>query len=138
MKRIIVIAVLLVVALIVTASTAAPPPPQVTINQLRAKNQALRSDKADLQGQVAAQNLVIGDLQDQNQRLRNRIANWPDPLDVITARSPDGLWSAAVAIWQAFPRADGSQLCGYDKSSAPGDPLGLSVTVYAFERTAGC
>lgn len=137
-RRILIIGLLLAVAFIVSASAAAPPPAQVTIAQLRAKIQDLRSDKADLQDQVDAQDAVIGDQADTIQRLRARLANQPDPLDVITARGPDGLWAAMVAIWRAFPTLDEGALCGYDRSSVPGTGDGLTLTSFTFYRWSGC
>lgn len=138
MRRILVIGLLLAVAFIVSASAAAPPPAQVTISQLRAKVADLRNDKADLQDQVDAQNDVLSDQADTIQRLRTRIANTPEPIDAITARGPDGLWAAMVAVWQAFPRLDQTQICGYDKGSTPGDGLGLTLTSFSFYRWSGC
>lgn len=125
-------------ALVATSSIAAGPPPAQQLAQLRAKIQDLRSDKADLQQQVNAQDDVIGDQADTIQRLRTRIANEPDPLDVITARGPDGLWNAMRAIWLAFPQQDPTQLCGYDRSYVPGDGDGLTLTSYTFYRWQGC
>lgn len=139
MKRLLGLLVLLAVALLVTASSAAPPPqPNPTLAQLRQKIQNLRNDKADLQDQIDTQDSVIGDQNDTITRLRYRLANQPDPLDVITSRGPDGLWSAMVAIWQAFPRLDPSDICGYDKSQSPGDDTGLTLTTFTFSRWTGC
>lgn len=138
MKRIIPIVVLLAVALIVTASTAAPIAQPPTIQQLKQRITALRNDKADLQDEIDAQDAVISDQSDTIQRLRDRLANQPDPLDVITARSPDGLWNAMGAIWRAFPTLPASELCGYDKSMNPGGGIGLTLTTFSFSRWSGC
>lgn len=144
-RRVLVIALLLAVAFVVSASTEAPPPARVTISQLRAKIQDLRSDKADLQAdkadlrvQVDAQNAVIGDQSTAILRLRAQLANQPDPLDVITARGPDGLWAAMLAIWRSFPVLDPGQICGYDKGSVPADGVGLTLTSFTFYRWSGC
>lgn len=139
MKRRIVISLGLVAfALVATSSIAAGPPPSQQLAQLRAKIQDLRNDKADLQDQIDALNQSNGDQADTIQRLRNHIANEPDPIDVITARGPDGLWQAMRAIWLAFPTQDPSQLCGYDRSYVPGDGDGLTLTSYSFYRWSGC
>lgn len=137
-RRLIIPLGLILIALVTTAALAAGPPPAQQINQLKQKVQDLRSDKADLQDQVDAQNDVISDQADTIQRLRNHIANEPDPLDVITARGPDGLWQAMRAIWLAFPTQDPSQLCGYDRSYVPADGDGLTLTSYSFYRWQGC
>lgn len=138
MKRLAFVCCLLAVALLVTASTSAAPQPNPTIAQVKAKNRALRLANADLQDEVDALNAVNGDQANQIQRLQNRIANTPDPIDAITSRGPDGLWSAMISIWQAFPRLDPSQLCGYDKNQSPGTDTGLSLTTFQFSRWSGC
>ena len=138
MKLIILLAAVL--AVVVTASAATPSNSQSgpTIAQLKQRIQDLRSDKADLQDEVDTLNQVVSDQNDTITRLRYRLANQPDPLDVITSRGPDGLWAAMRAIWQAFPNLDPGQLCGYDKSNSPGDGIGLTVTIYSFEKWSGC
>src|SRR5882724_7165465 len=94
------------------ASSDAPPP---TVSQLKAKIRQQANRIGDLKDEVDAQDAVISDQNDTITRLRAR-----DPLDAVLARSPDGLWSAIVAIWQAFPTLDPGALCGYDKSNNPG------------------
>lgn len=128
------------ITLIASGSLAASPqpPPSQQITKLKQQVQDLRSDKADLQTQVNAQNDVIGDQADTITRLRNRIANQPDPLDVITSRGPDGLWNAMRAIWLAFPTLDPGALCGYDRSNVPGDSDSPTLTSYTFYRFGGC
>ena len=137
MKLIILLAAVL--AVVVTASAATPTSSQSgpTIAQLKQRIQDLRSDKADLQDEVDTLNQVVSDQNDTITRLRYRLANQPDPLDVITSRGPDGLWSAMRAIWQAFPNLDPGDLCGYDKNSNPGGD-GFTVTIYSFEKWSGC
>lgn len=138
--RLILPAVLISITLIATSSLSAgaDPSPQQQITQLKKQLRNARLDKADLQDQVDALNQVNGDQADQIARLQNRIQNWPDPIDVITSRGPDGLWNAMRSIWLAFPTQDPSQICGYDKSNTPSDGLGLTVTSYFFTRTDGC
>lgn len=138
--RLLLPAVLISITLIATSSLSAgaDPSPQQQITQLKKQLRNARLDKADTQDQLDAANDVISDLSAQNARLQSRIQNWPDPIDIITSRGPDGLWNAMRAIWLAFPTQDPSQLCGYDKSNTPSDGLGLTVTSYFFTRTDGC
>lgn len=138
MNRILILTVLVIALFVAGAVPAASPDsppltPAQTIAKLRSQLRNARLDKADLQDQFDAANAVIGDQNDTITRLRSR-----DPLDVILARSPDGLWSAMVAIWQAFPNPDPGQLCGYGKDQNPGDGIGLTVTIFSFTRTSGC
>jgi hypothetical protein len=92
-----------------------------------------------LQDQVDAQDEAISNADDTITRLRYRLANQPDPLDVITDRGPDGLWNAMRAIWLVFPNLPEGQLCGYDKSNVPaGDGEGLTLTSFTFYRWQGC
>lgn len=138
-KRLLIPAILILITLVTTAALAADPPPtpQQQIAQLKKQLRSARLNNADLNDQIDALTQTNSDQADQITRLQNRIANWPDPLDVITSRGPDGLWNAMRAIWLAFPTADPSQLCGYDRSNAPGND-GLSVTIYSFLKTTGC
>lgn len=112
--------------------------PAQQIAALKKQLRVARLNNADLQDQIDAQNSVISDQADTIQRLRTKLANQPDPLDVITARSPDGLWAAMLAIWQAFPALPVGLLCGYDKNSVPGDGIGLTLTSFTFFRWTGC
>ena len=127
-------AAFLVTGGIPSASTDSAP----TMAQLKAKVRQQANRIAELKDEVDAQDAVISDQNDANLRLRTRIANWPDPLDVITARGPDGLWAAMVAIWQVFPTLDPGALCGYDKGDVPGGDVGLSLTSYTFYLWSGC
>lgn len=140
MNRVLIL-LLVVIGLVVggatVASSDAPPP---TISQLKAKirQQAnVISDKndtiANLRDEIDTQDGVIADQNDTITRLRAR-----DPLDAVLARSDDGKWAAVRAIWLAFPTQDPSQLCGYDRSSVPGDGIGLTLTSYTFYRWQGC
>lgn len=138
MNRLAPLVIVVLIVAVATTASAAPSGPPPSIAQLKQRINNLRSDKADLQDQVAAQDQVISDQADTIQRLRDRIANTPPPLDAILNRDPDGLWAAMRAIWLAFPTQDPSQICGYDRSNAPGDGIGLNVTSFSFYRTTGC
>lgn len=143
-KRIAVPLALSLAVLVATASLAAgpssgpDPASQQTIAKLRSQLRNARLNNADLQDQVDALNAVNGDQADQIVRLQNRIANWPDPLDVITSRGPDGLWNAMRSIWLEFPNYVELGSCGYDRDSAPGDGVGLTLTSFTFYRWSGC
>lgn len=125
------------------ATPAAGDPPQVAqlkkqVRDLRGDKadlqdtiRALRSDKADLRLERDAQDAVIEDQADTITRLRSRLANQPDPLDVITSRNPDGLWAAAQAIWREFPTLGAGSLCGFDKARTDSaDLIPDSITFY--------
>lgn len=120
------------------AAAAVDPTPQQQIVQLKKQIRAKNARIADLQDERDALNLVLEDKDDQITRLQSRIANQPDPLDVIIAREPDGLWSAMLAIWRAFPTIPAGELCGYDRSSSSGDAVPFTVTTYTFSRWTGC
>lgn len=124
--------VLLPLVAIAATSPAAGPDPQVT--QLKKQLRNAQARISDLQDQIDAQNDLLADQAATITRLRARLANQPDALDVILARDPDGLWQAMRAIWIAFPAADP---CGYDKSYVPADGVGLTLTTYTFYRF-GC
>lgn len=134
MKRVLLVAFVLA-ATSVAASADGPGP---SIQQLRARIANLKNDKADLQNQVDAQNQVISDQGDTILRLRNKIANQPEPIEVLTSGSNDDMWDAMRALWLAFPRLPDSALCGYDKTYSPGDADGLSLTTYSFSAWRGC
>lgn len=138
MKRLTILTLVIVLVVAAAAGSPAAPvadSPQVT--QLKQKLRNARLDLADAQNQIDAQNSVIEDQAATIQRLRTRLANQPDPLDVITNRDPDGQWAAMVAIWRAFPTLNGA-LCGYDKSNTPPDGIGLTLTSFTFYRWQGC
>lgn len=97
---------------------------------------SLRIDKADLNDEIDAQNDLLTDQSATITRLRGRLANQPDPIDVITSRDPDGLWQAMTAIWRAFPTLDAGNLCGYDKASTQNDAL--TPASFSFYRWSVC
>jgi hypothetical protein len=137
--RLTLIIVILVAGLTTAAVTVSgEQTPSQQIAQLKKQLRTARLNNADLQDQVDALNAVSGDQADQIARLQGRIANAPDPLDVITSRGPDGLWNAMRAIWLAFPTLDPTQLCGYDRSFVPGDGDGLTLTSFTFYKWQGC
>lgn len=139
MKRLVAVLVLAALVLVASGSIAASDQtPQQQITQLKNKLRNARLTNADLQDEIDAQDALISDQSDQIQRLQNRLQNQPDPLDVITARGPDGLWNAMGAIWRAFPTLGEGQLCGYDKAVNPGGGVGLTLTSFTFYRWQGC
>lgn len=135
MRRLALIVVaLVIVVLATTGSAATDPTPQQQVAQLRQKLRNARLDLADANNQIDALNQAISDQGDTIQRLRNRLANQPSAIDVITNRDPDGLWAAAQAIWRAFPTLDAGSLCGYDKASTQSDGLTpTSITFYNWQ-----
>lgn len=138
-RRIVLLVIVAVLVVVATGSIAASDQtPQQQIQQLRNKLRNARLNNSDLQVEIDAQDALISDQGDTIARLRARLASQPDPLDAVTARSPDGLWAAMVAIWQAFPTIDAGQLCGYDKGQNPGNGIPLTVTSYSFIRVTGC
>lgn len=119
------------------ASPAAPDPtPQQTIAKQKQTIRALRANRDDLRQERDAQDAVIGDQNTQITRLQFRLANPPDPLDVIAARNPDGLWAAAQAIWREFPTLAVGSLCGFDKAST--QSAELTPDSLTFYRWTGC
>lgn len=128
--------VLLPLVAIAAVSPAAGPDPQIV--QLKKQLRTAQAKINDQQDQIDEQNNLLADQADTNQRLRNRLANPPDPLDAILSRGPDGLWQAMRAIWLAFPTIDPGALCGYDKSNVPSDGDGLTLTSWTFYRWSGC
>lgn len=150
--RIAIVAALVAITALATASLAASPPPTLAqqLAKSKANNRTLRLANASLndqvdtqaakisdqQDEIDAQDATLGDQGDTIARLRSRIANWPDPVDVITGESPDDQWAAIVAIWRAFPTLDGA-LCGYDKSNSLGGDV-LIETDFRFTRWSGC
>lgn len=134
MKRSILV-IFIAISLLASAAVIASPDttPQQTITQLRAQLRAKTNRISDLKDQIDAQDATISDQNDTITRLRAR-----DPLDAVTARSPDGLWAAANAIWQQFPTLPLGSFCGYDKASTPPADAGLTVTSITFYRWSGC
>ena len=130
----------MLLAVVGTAGFAASldPTPQQQIATLKKKLSNARSDLADANDQIDLLNSANDDQNDTITRLRYRLANQPDPIDVITARGPVGLWNAMIAIWQEFPRLDPADICGFDKSMVPGDDLTPDLTSYTFYRWIGC
>lgn len=138
-RRIVLLVIVAVLVVVATGSIAASDQtPAQQIQQLRNKLRNARLANADKQDVIDAQDALISDQSDQIARLQAKLANQPDPLDVITARSPDGLWNAMGAIWRAFPTLPPGQLCGYDKSQDPGGSIGLTLTTFSFSRWSGC
>lgn len=137
-RRMLLVVVLLAIAVLAVGSSAAPPdltlPQQVA--QLQKKLRSSRLANADLRVQLAAQDAVIEDQSAQVLRLQGRLANLPDPVDVITARDADGMWSAMLAIWRAFPTLPAGSLCGFDKGST--QSADLTPTSYSFFRWTAC
>jgi hypothetical protein len=127
---VLVILVGLLVAGATIASSDAPPP---TPAQLKAQVKRLQNRNADLSDQLDTAQAVNDAQADVITRLRAR-----DPLDAVTARGPNGLWDAMIAIWQEFPTLGLGEFCGYDKSTTPGVGDGLTVTSYSFYRWSGC
>jgi hypothetical protein len=127
------------VGIAAVALAATPAVPDLTPVQIIAKQkktiESLRDQRADMRQERDAQDAVIEDLQASNARLRARLAAVPDPLDAITARSPDGLWAAVQAIWAVFP-AGPTGLCGYDKSITQND--GLTPAILSFYKYTIC
>lgn len=134
------ILIVLAIGVLVSAGVAlaAVPDATPTISQLQKKIRVQQNRIGDLKDEIEAQDAVISDQNDTITRLRTRIANQPDAIDVITAQSPDALWASMRAIWAVFPTLPEGQLCGYDKTMSPGDPLGLSLTIFQFQRWTGC
>lgn len=128
-----VVIIVLVVGLLVAGATIASSDAPPTQAQLRAKIIRLQNHVADLYDEIDTNQTVIDAQADVITRLRNR-----DPLDAVTARGPDGLWNAMIAIWQEFPTLGLGEFCGYDKSTTPGGGDGLTVTSYTFYRWSGC
>lgn len=94
--------------------------------------------RAQLKYQIAVQKNRIADLNDKidtrDATIRSLRAR--DPIDEITALSPDGLWASMRAIWAVFPATPGV-LCGYDKSNA-GSTAGVTLDSYTFYRWSAC
>lgn len=144
MKRILIIAILAVLALGATATSSTKPP---TVQQLRAKVQSqarmitrLQNQIGDLQNERDAQDDVlnaqgdkIAEQADTITKLRAR-----DPMDAVLARDPDGLWSAMIAIYGAFPTLPAGVFCGYAKAQDTLGQIGLVATTYTFYRWTGC
>lgn len=128
------LAIIAAVALAATPVQNDATPAQIVVKQKRTIAM-LRDQRDDLRQERDAQNAVIEDLQADNARLRSRIANWPDPIDVITARDPAGLFAAVQAIWAVFPVGP-TGLCGYDRSSTQND--GLTPDILSFYRYTVC
>lgn len=133
MKRTALVLVILVGLLVAGATIASSDAPPPTPAQLKAQVKRLQNRNSDLLDQLDTLQAVNDDQSDTIRRLRNR-----DPLDAVTARGPDGLWNAMIAIWTEFPRLEDGSFCGYDKSTVQGDGPGLTVTSYTFYQWTGC
>lgn len=137
MKKLLALLLLIVpIAIVAGSGIAATPSPQALqlAKQLRNANNKI----SDQQDEISAQDDLIGSQSDTIARLRSRIANWPDPVDVITNEGADDQWSAMVAIWRSFPSLPDGALCGYDKSNTPATGDVLTLTTFSFYRFGGC
>lgn len=132
----VILAGLLVATVSLAATTDVTPSQQIA--KLKQQLRVANGKVSDQQDEIDAQDALLSDQTDTIARLRNRIANQPAPLDVITSGSPDDLWAAMRAIWLAMPALDPGQLCGYDKSQVPGEGDGLTLTTYSFFSWRGC
>lgn len=142
MSRLFIWLLIAAIALLGVGAVIASPdsPPQPTVAQLKAQLKAKTNRIADLKDEIDAQDAQLADQNDKIATRDDTIARLRarDPLDAVTARGPDGLWNAMLAIYAEFPNLPLGTFCGYDKSSSAPGSVGLTVSSYTFYLWQNC
>jgi hypothetical protein len=133
-----VVAALVTLAFCAAAPTpaATPVPPAKQIKSLKSQLAKERRTTAGLRLQLADRAV---DLQAAQAALAAATGGTTDPLALVLAREPEGLWAAVQALYGAFPRLGPGVLCGFDANQNVSlGGAGLMLQSFTFTRWTGC